>query len=167
MSNAIRLIRADKGDLPRVMALAREAISAIAPGAYTAHELALWQQYPAARLEEILASGRYRLAFTGPVLLGGAGWRQGDNGEGVVRAVFVAPRAQGLGVGGRLIAFIESEMQLDGRRIARIPAALSAVGFYQKLGYTLDRVDFGETPGDRLPWAWMQRRLEPMQRQAA
>jgi GNAT superfamily N-acetyltransferase len=167
MPTAIRLIEAKPSDLPRVLEMARRAIDAIRPGAYTARELAIWRERPAGQLEELLASGRYHLAMAGPLLLGSAGWKPGKDVDGIVRAVFVAPEAQGRRVGARLIGAIEDEMREAGLPLSRIPAALCARRFYEKLGYACERVEYGELPGGKIPFVWMSCMLGAAQRRAA
>lgn len=170
MSFPIRLVAATEADLPRVLHLARASIAAVPAGDYTEAELALWRDHPAAGLDALLASGRHRLAMRGPVLLGCAGWMPAGedmSDTAIMRAVFVSPRAQGGGVGTRMVRAIEADMLADGRPVVRIPAALCAVPFYRRLGYAEEQRAIADLPGGRLAFAWMTRVLDRIDRLAA
>lgn len=86
---------------------------------------------PAAVAEQI-ARRRVFVAEAGGVLLGTAAL-DGDQ----VRSVFVAPAAQGRGTGRALMAGIEQAARAAGVTRLRVPASLTALGFYQRLGYRL------------------------------
>jgi GNAT superfamily N-acetyltransferase len=138
MSPAIRPTTrpATLADLPEVTAIQHAAIEAIRPDPYADAELAAWRSIPPDDLVALIASGRYRVAEEGGRLLGGAGWDEGaDGGSATVRLVFVHPAAHGLGIGAALIAAIEREVTARGAVRLFVPAALNAIGFYERLGY--------------------------------
>jgi GNAT superfamily N-acetyltransferase len=58
---------------------------------------------------------------------------------GVVRAVFVAPDAQGHGVGRALMAEIERAAEAAGVATLILQSSLTAVGFYRRLGFQTAR----------------------------
>lgn len=92
------------------------------------------------------------VAEAGEALLGTASL-DGD----LVRAVFVAVAGQGAGVGRLLMARIEQEARAAGVARLRVPASLTALGFYQRLGYRLT----GELrDGEERGW-WLECDLSP------
>lgn len=52
-----------------------------------------------------------------------------------VRMVFVLPSAQGKGIGQCLMQTVEKTARSRGHKVLRVPASLTARGFYSKLGY--------------------------------
>jgi GNAT superfamily N-acetyltransferase len=55
--------------------------------------------------------------------------------EGEVFTFFVPPDRQGHGVGRAMLSFIEARSARRGFRRLRVAASLTAVGFYERLGY--------------------------------
>ncbi|BCD88237.1 N-acetyltransferase [Pseudomonas solani] len=53
----------------------------------------------------------------------------------VVRTVFVAPGAQGLGVGRRLMEHVEALARERGVAVLKVPSSITAEGFYAGLGF--------------------------------
>ncbi|WP_431484130.1 N-acetyltransferase family protein [Pseudomonas solani] len=53
----------------------------------------------------------------------------------VVRTVFVAPGAQGLGVGRRLMEQVEALARERGVAVLKVPSSITAEGFYAGLGF--------------------------------
>lgn len=55
----------------------------------------------------------------------------------VVRTVFVAPAAQGQGVGRRLMERVEALAREGGVEVLRVPSSITAEGFYAGLGFSV------------------------------
>lgn len=55
--------------------------------------------------------------------------------KNLITNMFVASHAQGQGVGRALTQALEEHAQKKGYRFARLYASLSAIGFYERLGY--------------------------------
>ena len=53
----------------------------------------------------------------------------------VVRTVFVAPTAQGRGIGAGLMAAVERAAAAGGIAVLTVPSSITARGFYEKLGF--------------------------------
>ncbi|MFT4003771.1 MAG: GNAT family N-acetyltransferase [Rhizobium sp.] len=53
----------------------------------------------------------------------------------VVRTVFVAPTAQGRGIGAGLMAAVERAAAAGGIAALTVPSSITARGFYEKLGF--------------------------------
>jgi len=143
-------------DLQALATIQRAAIEAIGDGPYSRIERDAWRDRPVDDLRALIAAGRYRVAETASVPLGGAGWEEDAAATAAtIRAVFVDPAAHGRGVGARLLAAIEREVAA--RCITRlvVPAALNAVGFYQRLGYRPVEQREVEIGGVRVPYARM------------
>jgi GNAT superfamily N-acetyltransferase len=142
-------------DLPEIVTLQRAAIGTTASH-YGAEELAAWAAGPTDGLRALVAAGRYRVADRGGTLLGGAGWEEGaDGASATIRAVFVHPAAHGRGIGAALVTAIEEEFARRGIFRLIVPAALNAVGFYQRLGYVPLERRVAELDGVRLPYQQM------------
>ncbi len=144
------------GDLVHLAVVQRAAIEAIGDGAYTTAEREAWRDRPVEDLRALIAAGSYRVAEQAGVLLGGAGWEEGEAGAGAtIRAVFVHPAAHGKGIGARLLRVIEHELATRGVTRLVVPAALNAVGFYQRLGYRPVERRVADIGGVRLPYERM------------
>lgn len=129
-------------DLPGILAFQQAAIAAIDAHIYSAEERSAWARVPAAGMERLVANGRYLVADAKGRLVGGAGWEPLDEPAqaAAVRAVFVHPAFHGRGLGVRLLGAVETAIAAAGRRRILVPAALNAVGFYQRLGYVADEI---------------------------
>lgn len=142
-------------DLPEIRMIQRAAIEATATH-YGPEERAAWKAAPADELRALVRGGRYRVADQGGVLVGGAGWDEGDDGtSATIRAVFVHPLAHGHGVGTRLVRTIEGELLRRGIARLIVPAAINAVGFYERLGYQPLECAVAEFQGVRLAYRRM------------
>ena len=102
--------------------------------------------YPADVIERVVASFdrqnvarfiRQRQVFVAQVgsALVGTASLEGD----VVRSVFVQPDVQGAGIGRALMGKLECVAWDEGLRRLRVPASLTARGFYESLGYQVMR----------------------------
>ncbi|MBA1193116.1 MAG: acetyltransferase [Pseudomonas sp.] len=56
--------------------------------------------------------------------------------EGFVRTVFIQPDCQGLGIGTRLLDALHVHAVEAGAAYLRVRSSTTAVGFYERLGYT-------------------------------
>lgn len=138
-------------DLRGIVAFQQAAIATVDARIYSAEERGAWARTPAVGMEQLVANDRYLVADAKGRLVGGAGWEPLDEPAqaAAVRAVFVHPAFHGRGLGVRLLGAVEAAIAAAGRRRILVPAALNAVGFYQRLGYaanemavaTLDGVD--------------------------
>ncbi|ONG47364.1 GNAT family N-acetyltransferase [Pseudoroseomonas deserti] len=81
-----------------------------------------------------IARRRVFLAEVEGVVVGTAAL-EGD----VVRSVFVAPGRQGQGIGRALMAMLEDTARAGGETALRVPASVTAEGFYARLGYARQR----------------------------
>lgn len=70
------------------------------------------------------------VAETGGAILGTVGY-----GEGQLWALFVAPEHQRLGLGTALVDHVEQHARRRGARQLGLSASLTAVDFYEQLGY--------------------------------
>lgn len=57
--------------------------------------------------------------------------------QGQIRFMAVAPEAAGQGLGQRVVAYLEAQARAAGLREIVLHSREKAVGFYQKLGYTM------------------------------
>lgn len=154
MQYAIRM--AGLFDVAALALIQRAAIDAIDDRSYGAEKRRAWRNRPAGELCALVAAGRYRVAEREGVLVGGAGW-EGAGGSGVatIRAVFVHPSVHGRGIGAALVSAIERDILLHGFERLVVPAALNAVGFYERLGYVPAELAEAEFDGVRLAYRRM------------
>jgi len=144
--------RFDAADATAVM---RAAIAAV-DGHYDARQLAAWRAVPADDLLALIEAGRYRVAERGGALIGGAGWcLVEDRSSAIIRCVFVHPAAHGQGVGATLLRRIERELLAGGVSRLVVPAALNAIGFYERLGFVARERVVADVAGVRIPYRRM------------
>lgn len=143
-------------DLAGIAMIQRAAIETIDDRIYPAAARRAWRDQPMDDLRGLIAAGRYRVAAAGRGLVGGAGWEEAAGGEAAtIRAVFVHPAAHGQGVGARLLRGIEAELAARGLTRLVVPAALNAIGFYERLGYRAVERCAAEIGGVRLAYQRM------------
>jgi GNAT superfamily N-acetyltransferase len=137
MNDNLLIRHARLADMPAILAFQQAAIAAVDPRAYTDAERRAWARTPAVGMEQLITNGRYLVADAGGRLGGGAGWDTLPDppDAAVVRAVFVAPGWHGRGLGAKLVRAVEAAIAAAGCRRILVPAALNAVGFYERLGY--------------------------------
>ena len=85
--------------------------------------------------------------------IGGTASLSGDR----VRHVFVAVHQHGRGIGRELIAALEVEARSQGLERLQLQSGLSAVGFYEKLGYQSLQRHEREINGHPLPVVLMEK----------
>jgi GNAT superfamily N-acetyltransferase len=154
--NRITIRPAGLCDTVEIIMIQRAAIETIDDRIYPASLRQAWRDETLGDLRHLIVAGRYRVAESAGVLVGGAGWEESEGGEGAtIRAVFVHPAAHGRGVGARLLGSIEEA--LAGRGITRmiVPAALNAIGFYERLGYRAAERRAADLGGVQLPYQRM------------
>jgi GNAT superfamily N-acetyltransferase len=76
-----------------------------------------------------------------------------------VTAVFVRPGEARRGVGAALLARLEREARRAGLRTLRVRAALSAIPFYDAMGFRGGRALSVPLPGARLPARLLSKRI--------
>lgn len=79
--------------------------------------------YVAGRNREVVGCGTVML------------FRGREEDESVLLSIYVLPELQGLGIGKRIMAALESDPYFVRSRRIEIPATLTACGFYEKFGY--------------------------------
>lgn len=137
MNDNLLIRNARPADMPEILAFQQAAIFAVDPRSYTPEERTAWSRTPAVGMDELVRSGRYFVAEAAGELAGGAGWEPMPDpaDAAAVRAVFVHPAWHGRSIGARLVGAVEAAIAAAGRRRILVPAALNAVGFYERLGY--------------------------------
>ena len=128
---------ATAADLPAALAVIhaalRETVAAHYPPEIIARRIA---GFDLARLERLAAEARLLVATRGERVVGFGGW------DGTrLRTLFLAPEAQGGGLGRRMVAAL-----IPPGAPARLTAQLGARGFYERLGFrvTAEQEEEGE-----------------------
>jgi len=156
-----RLICAYPGQVQAITQLHRAAIARVPTSYYDEPSRAAWWRTPAKGIDELIAGGRYYVIMSGDHPLAGAGWQPADEPQAaLLRAVFVDPAMAGQGLGAKCVSRVEVEVLKAGFTRLLVPAALNAVGFYQRLGY--DLIGWGREemePGIVLSYRRMAKRL--------
>ncbi len=155
------LTRAGLDQKDAILAFQRSAITSIPEDYYDLQAKAAWWRTPAMGLDALIASGRYFVTAIDGKLVAGAGWEPYRDGESaMLRAVFVDPRFSGLGLGQRIVRQVEADAMRKRRSHMVVPAALNAVGFYEKLGYArVARASAEVEPGLKLDYQVMEKSL--------
>lgn len=155
----IELRRVVEDDAVAAFAIARRAIAATAGGHYTEAQAAAWEHGP--------TEDRLRAAIAGTEVVGAqvAGRLEGFANlvvpDGLLDLLYVAPEAQGQGVGGALVAEIERRARAHGLSEVRADASLLAAPMLAALGWEARAPHVKELRGETFPNTWMVRRLAP------
>jgi GNAT superfamily N-acetyltransferase len=121
----------EPGDAQQVAALIRRALREVNSADYSPEVIAsLCEYFAPDTLCEFMLRRDVLVAVVDGAVVGTASIE-----EGVVYTVFVHPQYHGRGIGTRLVKEIEGLAMALGHSTIRIPASVTAVGFYTKLGY--------------------------------
>ncbi len=153
----LRIRMAHLDDVRAVAAVMRAAVRGLAGAGYGARRIALWSSLPPLYHAWAMTSGgeRYFVAELGGRVTGYAALR-GDE----VSAVFVRPSAARAGIGTALLRHLEREALRAGVRALRVRAALSAVPFYEAMGFRgTRRIRVPLPGGEVLPARALARRI--------
>lgn len=69
--------------------------------------------------------------------------------KGMVEAVYVLPDRAGAGIGASLLNTLEASARAAGIELLRVDASLNSVGFYEHMGYEVERQGIHRTGGGR------------------
>lgn len=97
-------------------------------------------------------------------MVGTAGWCPGDNRckTARIRHLFVGPMFAGTGIGSHLLVDAENRAHRAGFQFFSVRAAVSAVPFYEKLGYFVSSHGVLPTPsGVGMPVVFMRKKTPP------
>jgi GNAT superfamily N-acetyltransferase len=128
----------EPSDAQQVAALIQKALREVNSADYPA-EVITWlcDHFSPEMLCELMARRDVLVAVVDGVAVGTASIE-----EDVAYTVFVDPRYHGRGIGTRLMQEIEGLATALGYCAIRVPASVSAVGFYTKLGYReIERIE--------------------------
>ncbi len=101
---------------------------------------------------KILASERYCLVVEENEKIIGTGSLEEDE----LKTIFVLPTYQGLGIGMQLIHKLEDYAKAKRTMRLKVPASISGIGFYEKLGYKKGETFISEHAGQQ---TWMTKEL--------
>lgn len=74
-----------------------------------------------------------------------------------ISRMFVLPKYQGKGVGGKLLKHVEKYAKTAGNKFLRVRSSTTAFGFYQKMGFRKIRRSSNKALGTII---WMQKKFE-------
>lgn len=95
-----------------------------------------WQQPVGSERDELEQQSHHRMLMDGDRLIGVGRLHQLDDGKAQVRYMAVDPAYQGRQLGARLLTELEQQALALGCSVVVLNARDSAVGFYQRLGYS-------------------------------
>jgi ribosomal protein S18 acetylase RimI-like enzyme len=105
-----------------------------------------------------LPRGEALIAYLGEEPVGCGAIRLHPDGIAEIKRVWVAPHVRGVGVGGRLLAELESRARARGARLARLDtnrALTAAIAMYRRAGYR-EVAPFND---ERYAHHWFEKRL--------
>lgn len=91
----------------------------------------------------------------------GCGGFWSHDGYAEVKRLYIHPSARGLGLGKKLMTYIEDQMRFEGFKLAKLETGIAqpeALGLYRAMGYALC-APFGDYPTDDPLSVFMQKRL--------
>jgi GNAT superfamily N-acetyltransferase len=150
---ALRAVR--HVDIAAMWALRTRCVREVCRSHYPPAVIEAWSASPApATYPQLIASGGAVLAEdAGDRLLG---FGMVDLAGSEIDGLFVAPEAQGTGLGGRLLRALEAKLPAATR--IHLAAALNAVAFYSAQGYTvLQQGSYAHPSGMALDCVYMEK----------
>lgn len=157
LRDGVVIRKASAGDAGQLAAVMRSAIRAQRDGPYSPAQLEAWSSLPPLYHRWAMTAGgeTYFVAERGGRILAYAAVREDE-----LSAVFVRRERSGTGLGARLVRRVEAVARRRGQGSLRTVAALGAVGFYARLGYSGARPAQVPLPGGAwLPARRMRKRL--------
>lgn len=125
-------------DAEQVSALIRRNFLEVNIRDYPAEQMrALSQAYDAAHVLSVAKSGHTYVAERGNTILatGSIAPFWGSETESILLSIFVLPECHGHGIGRKIVETLEADEYFIRASRVEIPASVTAVGFYEKLGY--------------------------------
>jgi predicted N-acetyltransferase YhbS len=123
------------GDAAAVSQVIRSALRETNAKDYAPEIIArIEKSFSSAAVRELIGKRKMFVAVLGQEIVGTASL----DGK-VVRSVFVAPNAQGRGIGSRLMGEIERAAREAGLSVLVVPSSVTAEQFYAKLGFKVLR----------------------------
>jgi len=137
MDNQLIIRRYKDQDLDKLFDMIGLAFSTpVLDKIYEEHVKAFWlSEYSKDRLIEYAQTSNMYVAEYQGEIVGSGGVSEDDNGA-YIFGVFTNPNCQGKGIGLKMMAALEQDEICLRRKKICLTAALSASGFYKKLGYT-------------------------------
>lgn len=120
------------------------------------------QWWSLSHLAEAVASGRVVVASSAGRLVGvGQRGRYGD--DHVIYKLYVAPDHRGTGLGPRLISALVAQLPtgVDRVYIEHVASNTRAAAFYEREGFTVERLEPSSTGDPALAIVWRVRPLQP------
>ena len=172
--NSIRLARPT--DEARLRAMQEASLRALGRSYYSRELMdAFIGQLGTMDASLLRGGGRYFVAELCDELIASGGWSTGAPGyeahnpdragsdpeRPVVRSVFVAPLFAGLGIGRKIMEYVEADIAAAGYSEVEVKATLPGVPFYERLGYAAAGPDPIRLPGGlTFPCVRMRKILE-------
>jgi putative acetyltransferase len=135
--------RAHPDDAIELAELHAASIRGLCAGHYTDEQIVAWTAVLVPDVYRMLIERAHVLVCDEGGTLAGLGVC--DPGQGLVNAVYVRPGAAGRGVGRALMVALEAA--LLGAGPVHLNATRNAVGFYQRLGYSIEGEVENRLPG--------------------
>lgn len=155
----IRIRRAARSDEAALRAMQERSFRALGRARYRLHQIEAFISVVGTVDSALLEEGRYFLAESGDGILACGGWSLSKpayaahagcpeahspeahspevavHRDPVVRAVYVRPDAARLGFGRWIVRTVEADVRAEGFALMTLTSMLSAVAFYERLGF--------------------------------
>lgn len=133
------------GDCEGIWRVFTRAVRELARDAYAPAQIEAWAalRQPANFAAAIGKREFYVAEDAGAIV----GYGQLNLATGELEAVYVAPEFAGRGLGRQLMDLLETKARAAGVKSLRLRASLNAVGFYQRLGWRIERRESHQLPG--------------------
>lgn len=160
-TSAVSIALAGEADAAEIERVRVASLADVPEGVYTRRQIDAIAIHPKSDVDVMIRQGRYFVARHQGRIVGSGGWTSyaTDPQAAVIRAVFVDPAYQGFGVGRRIIQTVEDATVTAGFVKIQVPAAMTARGFYRRLGYSEGRIGLINLNGIPAPYMKMEKHV--------
>jgi len=180
------LRKAVRADVPAIEAMHFLSVQALGAADYSPAEIEAFLGYLGTYDPTLIDDGSYYVIELQGQVIASGGWSERlphpsesdaerlrqqfslSPNSAKIRSIFVHPRYARLGLGSRIVEFVESEAMAAGHRLLELWATLTGVPLYRKLGYQeLGSLFIPADNGTELPAVHMAKLVGPGARRAS
>jgi len=140
----VTLRNATLADSEGIWRVFTRAVRELARDAYTPEQIEAWAALREPKdFAAVIGEREFQVAEDSGVI---AGYGQLNVATAELEAVYVAPEYAGRGLGRQLMELLEEKARAAGVKSLRLRASLNAVGFYEHLGWRIERREAHRLP---------------------